>query len=519
MKTIKQLIVAASVMLGVWPTSVVAATPAAGDEATVVTNPLIWADVPDIDMVCVGDDYYMVSTTMHLSPGAPIMHSKDLKHWRVASYVFDELHDSPANDLEGGNVYGRGQWAASLKYHNGLFYVFFGTGVHSYLYTAKDAAGPWTLHAKLPEYYHDAALFFDDDGRAYLFYNGGTVHVREFNADLTGFKSDGVDQDVVTLGDGALLEGTHAYKVNGMYYLTQIWWPHGGERTELCWRAKDIKGPYEHKVVLSDNMGYRGHGIAQGGFLQAHNGQWYGFLFQDHEAVGRVPFLVPCRWVDGWPMMGDENGRVPKTFALPGIKEQGTTGIVTSDDFDGPRLATDWQWNHNPDNALWSLNARKGWLRLTTGKVVGSIFEARNTISQRTEGPRCSAVVRMDVSKMKPGDHAGLSAYCADPGTIEVVCGDKGRQLVMTDRGVGKDSVRLKSKVVYLKMDCDFTSDNATFQYSTDGRNFAPLGSAFHMVYNLKHFMGNRMAIFNYATRNAGGHVDVDYFHYTGPQE
>ena len=38
-------------------------------------NPLIFADVPDKDIIRVGDTYYMISTTMHLSPGAPIMKS------------------------------------------------------------------------------------------------------------------------------------------------------------------------------------------------------------------------------------------------------------------------------------------------------------------------------------------------------------------------------------------------------------------------------------------------------------
>lgn len=486
---------------------------ASDHDSVVISNPLIWADVPDNDYICVGKDYYMVSTTMHLSPGCPVMHSRDMKHWEIVSYVFDQLHEGSDNDLVGGNVYGKGQWAASLKYHKGLFYVFFGTGRRSYLYSAKDAKGPWTLVHAFDKYYHDAAFFFDDDDKAYLVYGSGKQHIKQFNSDLSGFDDAKVDKDITTLNDGCLLEGSHMYKHDGYYYITQIWWPRGGERTEVCWRSHNIAGPYEHKVILSDNMGYPGHGIAQGGIFQASNGEWYGFLFQDHEAVGRIPYLAPCRWVDGWPMLGDTEGKVPQHFTVKHIKEQPLNNdIVTSDEFSEDKLKLQWQWNHNPENTKWSLNERKGWLRLHTVAPVKDIFEARNTISQRTFGPESSASICLDVSKMKEGDHAGISTYCSEPGTIEVVSTEKGKVIRMTDREKTVAEIPFEGSEVYFKADCDFKTDNAKFYYSLNGTEYKQLGNAFHMVYNLKHFMGNRFSIFNYATKQTGGYVDIDYF-------
>ncbi len=89
-----------------------------------VTNPIIWADVPDCAVIRVGDTYYMSSTTMHLSPGLPIMKSKDLVNWRIVSYAYDTLGDNDALTLQNGkNAYGAGSWASSLRYHNGTFYV------------------------------------------------------------------------------------------------------------------------------------------------------------------------------------------------------------------------------------------------------------------------------------------------------------------------------------------------------------------------------------------------------------
>lgn len=479
------------------------------------TNPVIFSDVPDPDVIRVGNDYYMVSTTMHLSPGCPVMKSKDLVHWKMIGYVFDELHESEKNDLIGGDVYGRGQWAACIRYHKGEYYVFFGTGGRSYLYSAKDPAGKWQLRATLPQYMHDASLLFDDDGRVYLASGSSHIRIMEFKKDLSGLDPNGLNVEVIPGEPAGLLEGTHLYKVNGKYYLSLIWWPQGGIRTQLCFRSDSIAGPYERKVILSDDLGWAGHGVAQGGFVDTPDGKWYAMLFQDHDAVGRVPVLVPCRWTDGWPMLGDANGKVPHEMEVP-VKgyENEKTVITVSDDFNEPRLSLEWQWNHNPDNSLWSLTERKGWMRLRTGQPVADIFAARNTLSQRTMGPKCSGEIALDLTHMKEGDHAGLSAYCSDPGCLEVVKENGKKYLLMTDRRAEKARVALNGNRIYLRMDCDFTTDTALFYYSTNGKKWTALGTPFHMVYTLKHFMGNRFAIFNYATKEAGGYVDVDYFHF-----
>lgn len=141
--------------------------------APVYHNPVLWADVPDMDLIRVDSDYYMVSTTMHLMPGGPIMHSRDLVNWRTIGYLFDKLTDSPKYNMENGTVYGRGQWATSLKYHDGRFYALFAPndnpGGETYIMTAPQAAGPWTLVSRLP-HFHDATLFFDTDGTPYVFY-------------------------------------------------------------------------------------------------------------------------------------------------------------------------------------------------------------------------------------------------------------------------------------------------------------------------------------------------------------
>ncbi len=490
------------------------------NEKKTFSNPVIYSDVPDVDVIRVDDTFYMISTTMHLMPGAPIMRSKDLVNWEIISYLYDEIKDSPFYDLEGGHVYSAGQWASSIRYHNGKFYVFFATNKpgKSYIYTATDPAGKWERLSVLNQF-HDASLLFDDDGRVYLAHSAGNIRITELKSDLSGVKEDGLEVTAIhgeQQGYKGLFEGTHIFKHDGKYYMMLIWWPQNDIRTQLCFRSDRIEGPYESKTILCDVIDNPGKGVAQGCVIDTKDGEWYGFLFQDFGAVGRTPVLMPCRWEDGWPMLGDENGKVSKVMEKP-IKGYPETPLVISDDFTSTKLALNWQWNHNPDNNLWSLTERPGYLRLRTGKVVQNIFEARNTLSQRTEGPLCSGIISIDISRMKDGDVTGLGAYNGEPGLISVVKEKKKKYIVMTDRGQEMKRVELKKNNVHLRMDCDFNIniDKARFYYSLDGKEWIQLGPEFQMIYYTDHFMGIRFAIYNYATKHSGGYVDVDFFEYS----
>jgi beta-xylosidase len=166
-------------------------------ESTSFTNPVIWADVPDMSITRTGKDFYLISTTMHLMPGAPVMKSRDLVHWEIASYVFDSLYDNSKYNLINGTVYGRGQWASSIRYHNDKYYVLFSPNdepFRSYIFTTSDPSKEkWKLHARM-QHFHDASLFFDDDGRVYVF--SGTGSLKELKSDLSDVKPDGVSMTI-----------------------------------------------------------------------------------------------------------------------------------------------------------------------------------------------------------------------------------------------------------------------------------------------------------------------------------
>ena len=493
------------------------------------SNPVIYADVPDVCTIRVGSTYYMASTTMHMSPGVPIMKSTDLVNWEIVNYVYDRIGENDAANLTNGkNMYGKGSWAASLKYNKGTYYCSFMsyTTNKTYIYQTKDIEnGTWTK-SEINGCYHDMSLLFDDDGRVYMLYGGTQIKYVELTSDATGIKWGGTSG---TLFDGSrlvgqsLFEGTQATKINGYYYVFNIAWPSGKPRTEYCSRSKSLTGPWEHKVICQTN--FQGAGVAQGGIIDTPDGKWYALLFKDNGSVGRSPVLAPVTWQNGWPMVGSNNGTsVSATYPMP-VTGGARKTIVKSDEFDGKSsgktwsngLGLVWQWNHNPDNMNWSITQRPGYLRLRTGMTTNALHTAKNTLTQRTYGPNSSARVCIDVTNMKNGDVAGLTCFAYNYGYVGVKMENGSKQIVMINAPKSSESqieaVNINTNKVYLKIDCSFGyGDKANFFYSTDGSNWKKIGNQLNMSYDLTHFMGYRFGLFNFARQQTGGYVDFDYF-------
>lgn len=451
------------------------------------------------------------------------MKSKDLVNWEIVNYAYSTLGNIDALTLnKGENAYGRGSWASCIRYHNGTFYIstFSSTTGKTYIWSTKDIEkGPWKEISFSPSF-HDHTLVFDDDGRVYLIYGNKKLNLVELNADLSGVKTAGINQVIIENSsspsgpDSGLGEGSQLFKFNGRYYLFNITWPKGGMRTVVVHRADRITGPWEGKLVFQDK------GVAQGGMVDTPDGEWYAYLFRDYGSVGRIPYIVPMEWKDGWPVIGVD-GKVPDTLDLPPGRGL-IPGIVSSDEFirkkGDPALPLVWQWNHNPDDALWSVTRRKGFLRLTTGRIDTLFVQARNTLTQRTFGPECSGSTVIDVSNMKEGDYAGLALLQRKFGLVGVKIYNGNKSIVMVSAQSGKpvevQRVPLTQNTVYLKAECDFRdrADTANFFYSLDGKLWQPIGSQLKMEYTMPHFMGYRFGLFNYATKNSGGYVDFDWF-------
>jgi beta-xylosidase len=489
------------------------------------TNPVIFADVPDLSIIRFDKTYYMSSTTMHMNPGVPIMKSTDLVNWKLINYAYETLEDDndKLNLDNGKNDYGRGSWASCLRYQNGIYYVstFSGTTGKTYIFSTKDIEKGLWKRIVLNNSYHDHSILFDDDGKVYMVWGAGKLEIIELKNDLSAVKEETkrvlIENASAPAGNNIMLnsEGSQLFKIKGKYYLFNIAWPRGGMRTVVIHRADKMTGPWEGKLGLQDL------GVAQGGLIDTPDGKWFSYLFKDNGGVGRIPYLVPVKWEEDWPILG-ENGKVSETLDLPANKSL-IPGIVNSDEFTRKTGEKDlplvWQWNHNPDNSLWSVKERKGYLRLKTARIDSSFVQAKNTLTQRTFGPECSGATLIEVSKMKEGDIAGLSLLQKEFGLVAVKVEKGSKKIVMTSavKGIPKEieSVALNQDKVYFKAECDFknNADTGKFYYSLDGKKWISIGETIKLPYTLPHFIGYRFGLFNYATKNIGGFVDFDYFH------
>jgi len=499
-------------------------------------NPVINGDFPDIDVIRVEDTYYMVSTTMYHFPGATILKSKDLVNWEYCANPLQKIDDNDAYNLMNGAChYSQGQWAASLNYYEGKFYLYFicygRSGVddtQNILLTATDPEGTWTMK-KMTEHYYDSGWLFDDgengDGYLYVACGIGDIWVNKLNAKTLQKISS---ERVISVGNGC--EGSHMYHIGDYYY---IYATYGGtEGSQTIFRSRNPMGPYEEH----NGRVFANQKIHQGALIETQTGEWWTMLFKDAGAIGRIPYLEPVQWVDGWPIIGNNGIDVSKGGAAYKKPDVGQTYekkyLPTNDAFTDTQLGMQWQWNHNPDNSAWSLTERRGWLRLYTANVTNELTWARNSLSQRILGyspndtpsgsyKNSCGMVKMDLSGMQEGDIAGLAVF-QNPYSFIGVKVVNGKKMLYSERCTFNSQVLKKaesklgsqvtSDVIYLRATVNFGTNSCHYYYSYDAKRWNTWGVTMTMGYTLDYFVGQRFYLFNYATIGLGGYVDFDWF-------
>ncbi|GIJ51430.1 xylosidase [Virgisporangium aliadipatigenens] len=499
--------------------------------STRFTNPVVWQDFADGDIIRVGDAYYYSASTMHYSPGAPILRSYDLVNWEYAGHSVPSLDfGSNAYNLSGGRAYVKGIWASTLNYRrsNSTYYwigcVEFN---RTYVYTASTVDGTWSKRSQINNCYYDAGLLVDDNDTMYVAYGNSQISVAQLSAD--GLSQVRAQQVFSTPSNPGTLEGARFYKRGGYYYI----WLTRPANGQYVLRSSSPWGPYEMRQVLLNLPGpISGGGVPhQGGLVQTQAGDWYYMSFVDAYPGGRVPALAPITWsADGWPVLQTVNGAWGTTYPKPNIQTTRTVApMIGRDTFTGSTLGPRWEWNHNPDNSKWSVGSG---LTLRTATVTNDLYNARNTLTHRIQGPTSTATVELDYSAMANGDRAGL-AMLRDQSAYIGVKKDNGANRVVMVNGLTMDGswnttgtgtevagANISGGRIWLRVTADVrpgSGRTARFSYSTDGTNFTPLGSAFTLNNAWQFFMGYRYAMFNHATQALGGAVTVRSFDLTTP--
>jgi len=504
------------------------------------SNPLFYEEFEDPDPIRVGDDYYLAGTTMHMNPAVQIMHSKDLVNWELVGYCTNKLDFGPAYRLEGGNIYGRGIWAPCIRYHKGTFYIFSNVnGVGLMVYRSKSISGPWEWN-QLPGR-HDLSVLFDDDGKIYIISGGGSPYpIEELMPDLRSFDTNAARHQLTVPSGPRMGEGHHLYKINGKY--VDVSAIPGGPVDQMVAVADSIDGPWQiARMVQGESLGVtaaaparapandRGLWLHQGGIVDTPSGEWWGIIMSDHGSAGRMVSLVPVTWDHGFPLIGLPGNlrKAPNTWIKPntGFVQYPMPAFLHDDNFDSGKLNPLWQWNHVPDDSKWSLTEKPGVLRLHS-LPASDLWSARNSLCQRPPGPESIMTVEMDSAGMVPGDTAGLALLSSPYVWIGVVKSAEGATL---EQFLGAGGGRRGGGVVptnapsvgsasppshlWLRVACNFDTDKASFSWSADGQQFAPLGNPFAMTFQLTTFQGVRPALFNFNTAGQpGGYTDFDNY-------
>ncbi|CAH0352174.1 MAG: glycoside hydrolase 43 family protein [Sphingobium sp.] len=476
-------------------------------------NPPLNADYPDPDIIRVGENFYFASTTFANVPGLTLLTSKDLVNWDILSHLVPKLDDLPLYDLAKGGAYRKGIYAPSLRYRDGVFYVAV-TPVdqNTRIYSARDPKGPWT-HVELNKEAFDPALFFDDDGSAYLASavgSDGTITLHMLDRDATRIESS----KVIYFNKGA--EGSKILKRKGFYYLFNSIPNRLGLTVS---RARSLFGPWETRNQIDDTTG--GH---QGALVDLPNGDYYGFVMLDAGSIGRVTNISPIFWQDDWPVWGtpEAPGRVPARAVKP-IQGQPFGEPPSYDDFSGATLGRQWQWNHNPVDRRWSLSERPGYLRLHA-TTASDLWTARNTLVQKAQGPRARGTVKLDLAGIRPGDVCGFGTFGKYSAQLAVVGGKDGRNsLTMrlvesTNEGPKTDvraaAVPIRARTLWLRADTDFGKDIGSVGYSLDGKVWRDIGGTFPLefAWQTGTFQGEQLALSCYNPTMGGGYLDIDRF-------
>lgn len=495
-------------------------------------NPIIPADYSDLDAIRVGDTYYAISSTLHMSPAMVILRSADMVNWTTIGHAVPDLAMLGEEELGWQRMgsYGLGMWAGAIRHHGGRFYTYFASPKSGlYVTTAERAEGPWSPpHSLLREPgFDDPCPFWDDDGTAWLVmtrFGADPVTGKHYVISLYRMSPDGMTLDrasALPIQSSAGSEASKLYKFGKLYchYFSEV---KAEGRVPMMKRATSLRGLAEARAV---QLGHVDAPVDrepnQGGLLQARDGTWWFLTHQGHgDWEGRAMCLLPVTWTNGWPIVGrpgaDGIGTMVWESRKP-IRSRRPPLPDLSDDFTHG-LKPIWEWNHASRRDAFSLTERPGWLRLKAFppafpglRGVGNMLTQR---SWRTADNRASVV--LDLSSMVDGQTAGLSHFSAAGAWIGVrqaagqrtLCFGRG-ETVQQGPQIDRPRIGLATR---------WGNDGrAIFEHDGSGR-FERFGEPYDLKW--QDYRGDRVGLFTWNDNAMRGHADFSDFRYRiAPQE
>lgn len=508
-------------------------------------NPVLHADYSDPDVCAVGEDYFLTASSFNCTPGLPILHSKDLVNWKIVNYALKKVE--PVEYYNEAR-HGKGVWAPSIRFHEGVFYMYWGDpdfGI--FMVKTRDPYGEWDkpVLVKAGKGMIDPCPLWDDDGRVYLAHAWAGSRAK-FNSVLTvcELNKEGtkVISDPVLVFDGNdgvnhTIEGAKFYKRNGFYYLFA---PAGGVVSgwQLVMRSKNVYGPYEPRIVMAQGKTDI-NGPHQGGWVDTPAGESWFLHFQDKGAYGRVLHLNPMKWVNDWPVIGvDKDGdgcgdpvsryRKPKTDKTYPIETP-----VESDEFDTRKLGLQWEWHANYQD-VFGFTTNMGYVRIYGHELsphFKNFWEVPNLLMQKFPAEEFTATAKLKVSAKDDGQLSGLIIMGWDYSWIGV---EKQEEKFLLKQAVCKDAeqgnLEQVSTLAVLEPSRKFEAGlfpnyereiyirvhvgkgaYCRFSYSLDGKKFTEAGTLFKARQGK--WIGAKVGMFSVTPHGKErGWLDVDWF-------
>ena len=508
-------------------------------------NPVLHADYSDPDVCAVGEDYFLTASSFNCTPGLPILHSKDLVNWKIVNYALKKVE--PVEYYNEAR-HGKGVWAPSIRFHEGVFYIYWGDpdfGI--FMVKTRDPYGEWDkpVLVKAGKGMIDPCPLWDDDGRVYLAHAWAGSRAK-FNSVLTvcemNKEGTAVISDPVLVFDGNdgvnhTIEGAKFYKRNGFYYLFA---PAGGVVSgwQLVMRSKNVYGPYEPRIVMAQGKTDI-NGPHQGGWVDTPAGESWFLHFQDKGAYGRVLHLNPMKWVNDWPVIGvDKDGdgcgdpvsryRKPKTDKTYPIETP-----VESDEFDTRKLGLQWEWHANYQD-VFGFTTNMGYARIYGHELsphFKNFWEVPNLLMQKFPAEEFTATAKLKVSAKDDGQLSGLIIMGWDYSWIGVekqgekfllkqaVCKDaeQGNLEQVSTLAVLEPSRKFEAglfpnyeREIYIRVHVD-KGAYCRFSYSLDGKKFTEAGTLFKARQGK--WIGAKVGMFSVTPHGKErGWLDVDWF-------
>ena len=481
-------------------------------------SPILQGCYPDPSITRKGDDYYLVNSSFSMFPGVPIFTSKDLVNWKQVGHVLDRPSQLK---VEKGGV-SHGIYAPDIKYnkYNDTFYMIttqIASGIGNMVVKTKDPAKGWSEVQKLNFDGIDPAIFFDDDGKAYIVHNDAPPKGTELYSGHRVIKmwDYNLEKDQVVAGSDKIIvnggvdlsqkpiwiEGPHIYKKNGKYFLMCAEGGTGDNHSEVIFMSDSPKGPFvpaQNNPILTqryfpkdrkDKVDWAGHAD----LVETPDGKYFGvFLAIRPNEKGRVnhgreTFILPVDWSGKYPVF--ENGLVPMKpkLKLPeGVKNQtGQNGFFPNGNFTYNDKLTeknlDYRWIAMRGPRENFISTTKNGVKVTPFETTIKALAPVSALFHRLQHEDFETSVTLDYKPKSEKELAGITCYQSE--SFNYVFGitkkDKDFYIVLERTEKGESKLIASEKIALsksIKLQVVGEKDNHSFNYSLDGKNFKNLG-------------------------------------------